>query len=364
MNLKTILSDRQNGLTQSRVILALFVLIDHQFAIFNTLKPHIFNTPIPLSYFAVYMFIFMSGLLCFESRSRNRVGQFLLNRFARIYPGYLMCLVISSLVFIPTIVFIARKSFRIDLAQFKFLITTAFEYLYANIAFTQNLYMPSLPGVDLHINAINGSLWTLQPEIVGYILIAIMFPFFVLIPRIILAISVLFSTLIFVDAIHAELILQPILKGYGFEIGTQSHLQLGLYLLSGIVYSLFSQRINVNKLYFLVVFFITLLLSVLLPQLMVILTPLLLPYLFISFCWFFKWPWGNKVDYSYGIYLYSFPIQQIFYLLYKDKFLNINFQWSFVFVIVFSCLCGVISFNLFEKNGQKFILRRVLSLSR
>ena len=356
MNLKTILLDRQNGLTQSRVILAFFVLFDHHLAVFNVSRPQFYNTPIPLSSFAVYMFIFMSGLLCFESRYRHTTSKFLLNRFARIFPGYFACLLISAIVFIPLMIFISNNSFFLDLAQFKLLVSSSFEYLYKNIAFTQNLYMPSSLNIDLNIGAINGSLWTLQPEIVGYVLIAIMFPLFILIPRMVLVVLISFCVLVFSDPSKAQLLLQPILRGYGFEISTESHLHLGLYLLSGIVYSLFSRKIIVSKLIFSLVFLLTVLFSTLNPHLALISSPIFLPYLFICFCWFFRWPWGVKADYSFGVYLYSFPIQQIFFLMQKHNYLSISYTTSFALVIASSFVMGIISFNCFETPGRRLVL--------
>lgn len=95
MKLSAILRDRNNGPTQSPVVLAIFVLIDHQYALFQYPKPAILSGAITLSAFAVYMFIFMSGMLCWISRARNTVYEFLLLRIARIFPGYAVCLAIS-----------------------------------------------------------------------------------------------------------------------------------------------------------------------------------------------------------------------------------------------------------------------------
>lgn len=56
------------------------------------------------------------------------------------------------------------------------LIRGVVDYFTGNLSFTQNLFLPPALQLDHSIQAINGSLWTLQPEIMGYFLIAILFP--------------------------------------------------------------------------------------------------------------------------------------------------------------------------------------------
>ena len=101
MKLNLFLQNKNNGLTQSRLILAFFVLYDHQYAILDAQKPIIFNGMLSFSSLAVYLFMFMSGMLCFESRKRNTNTLYLIKRFARIFPGYCTALLVTSTIFIP-----------------------------------------------------------------------------------------------------------------------------------------------------------------------------------------------------------------------------------------------------------------------
>ena len=46
---------------------------------------------------------------------------------------------------------------------------------------------------------------------------------------------------------HLRAIIQATLGGYGFETSTDSHLYLGVYLLAGIVYAIYSDSIDINR---------------------------------------------------------------------------------------------------------------------
>ena len=354
--LNNILKDHSNGLTQSRLILAFFVLLDHQYTLLEIPKPRFLSGGLTLSGFAVYMFIFMSGLLCFVSRSRNSAPRFLLLRFARIIPGYLACLAVTSLLFIPILSGLALKANHIYMSYDKRTMLASADYFLNNFAFTQNIYLPVDLKIENPIRAINGSLWTLQPEIMGYLLIAILFPLFCMVPRLLV---MLFGIGVFFLAITPATLrtgLQAVLAGYGFEIGTDSHLLLGVYLLSGIIYAIYSSRIYINpKIGFL---FILLLTASYHTELRVfnLISPVILPYSFICVCWMIRWPWGPQADYSYGVYLYSFPIQQIVWNLKQAALISNGFLEGLLLVSLASLALGVLSFYLVERPCRSSIL--------
>jgi len=361
--LRDILKNHDNGLTQSRLILALFVLVDHQYALLAIPRPRFLSGGFTLSGFAVYMFIFMSGLLCFVSRSRNSAPRFVLLRFARIIPGYVACLAVSSLLFIPVLAGLSQKGNNFSLSYNARTILASAHYFLSNLAFTQNIYLPDQLKIDNPVKAINGSLWTLQPEIMGYLLIAILFPLFCMVPRLLVILLGIGVSLLALAPAHLRSGLQAIIGGYGFELATDSHLLLGIYLLSGIIYAVYSSRIVINPKIGLL--FIALLAASYHADIRVynIISPAMLPYSFICVCWMIRWPWGPQTDYSYGVYLYSFPIQQIAWNLKQNGLLSNGFPEGLLLVSLASLAFGVLSFYFVERPGRSLILTAMAAQS-
>lgn len=352
MNLSTILKDRNNGLTQSRIILALFVLLDHQYTLFQAPKPGVLNGALTPSAFAVYMFIFMSGLLCYISRSRNSAPRFMLLRLARIFPGYAACLGLSAIVFIPLLGFLGSKGTSDGLQRFPEILKASADYFFGNITFTQNVYLPSSLQLENPVRAINGSLWTLQPEIMGYLLIAILFPLFTLAPRLFAAILLLGSTSLALLPNAMRAFLKALLGGYGFETATDSHLYLAVYLLSGILYAVYAKRIDINIRLAAISAGVLILAYAVDTRLFNIVSPLILPYAFLSTCWIIRWPWGPSADWSYGVYLYSFPLQQITWSLQNKHLIVESFGASLVLVSLVSMALGAVSYYLIEHPAR------------
>jgi peptidoglycan/LPS O-acetylase OafA/YrhL len=54
-----------------------------------------------------------------------------------------------------------------------------------------------------------------------------------------------------------------------------------------------------------------------------------------------------KHDYSYGFYLYAFPIQQLFFTYYQNHFLNFYLSIFLSFICAF--VCAIMSWHFVEK---------------
>ena len=91
---------RDNSLNLVRLVLAALVLVSHAYAITgHTPEPEWHDTT--LGTWAVYGFFALSGFLITGSRMTSDMGAYLIRRIARIYPGYLVCLVVTVVVFAP-----------------------------------------------------------------------------------------------------------------------------------------------------------------------------------------------------------------------------------------------------------------------
>ena len=140
-----------------RYILAISVLVNH----FNVLSGSDFYWPIP-SNIAVGVFFGLSGFLVYNSYLRRPdLKQYIKNRIKRIVPPYLFIILscatgLALLSSLPSYDYFSSSSF--------------WKYLGANICFL-NFLQPTLPCVFDHlpISAVNGSLWTLKVEWMLYL---------------------------------------------------------------------------------------------------------------------------------------------------------------------------------------------------
>lgn len=307
MLLSQALSNRSNGLTQVRLVLAFFVLFDHAFALNGRPHPPLGYLPMSLSQLAVWLFIFLSGLLCFRSAERHGMHRYLLLRAARLMPGYCLCLLLMGLLLLP--LFLAL-GFAADTGWLE-LPGTTLQFWLKNLLLDQGQFAP--PGwlSQFPVRAFKGSLWTLQPEWMGYIVILLLAPLFLRSARVALLCFAAFDLVAALWPKPFRLLLKTLLGGYGFEIDSRSYLHLALYLLAGLLYYRLADRIPLRRSWAAAALGV-LLLAGFSRLLFALLAPLLLPYLLLVVAGLIPWPWqARDGDLSYGVYLYSFPLQQL-----------------------------------------------------
>ena len=110
----------------------------------------------------------LSGFLITRSRLRTSPGDYLLHRVARIYPAFVVVLVVTAFVFAPIALLIEQGS----LAGFFTTPVTPFQYMWGNLTLYIDHYSigATLQTVP-YPGAWNGSLWTLFYEFLCYIVI-------------------------------------------------------------------------------------------------------------------------------------------------------------------------------------------------
>lgn len=132
----------------------LFVLdVFRGFAAFSVLIYHLDTTHFPVGFWGVQFFFTISGFVIFKSLENSKnTSSFLIKRFFRLYPTYWLCLILTTLVinFCPTDGFST-----IGLKQFVLNLTMISEMLGA-----QN---------------VDSSYWSLQPELMFYLMITLIF---------------------------------------------------------------------------------------------------------------------------------------------------------------------------------------------
>ena len=146
---------RDNGITAARLGLALLVIVSHSFMLSgHGPEPLVRETggQVSLGFLAVLGFFGLSGWLLAASRDRNSLGRFIQNRIRRIVPAYLLALLVGAVA----ILYLGGT------------LSGAAGYVVTNVT----IVIPGQGG-DPDGSAINGSLWTLGPEVLCYALLAI-----------------------------------------------------------------------------------------------------------------------------------------------------------------------------------------------
>lgn len=243
---------------------------------------------------AVQIFFVVSGFLVTGAWLRRPdLAFFLQSRALRIVPAYLACLAISALL-------LGAMLTDLPLAQY-YADPLTWRYIWKNLTFSPEMVW-TLPGVfagNPHPNTVNGSLWTLVVEVRVYVWLAI------------------FGLLGLLDRrerfFHAALILACALYApYALPMMPMDEfLRLGGFFLAGCAFYRWRDLIPFHGALFAALF----VLAVLAHGGTWFLTLLGLALAYGVF-WFAYGPrfllgFNRLGDYSYGVYLWGFPIQQV-----------------------------------------------------
>lgn len=156
---------RSNNFDVLRITAAVGVLVSHAFILTGGVEPGAPGST-SLGGAGVLCFFGISGYLVTQSWLRDpHVGRFATRRALRIYPALLVVLLLTALVLGPIATTLSLRDYVLD-------IDTS-EYLVGNLLMVRASY--DLPGVFTGVpfpDAVNGSLWSLRPEMHAYIAIA------------------------------------------------------------------------------------------------------------------------------------------------------------------------------------------------
>lgn len=163
------LARRQDNFLLLRFLAASMVIYGHSYALSAMQKQDIFVRAGWGTYsgtIAVDMFFAISGFLVTGSLARrNNVISFIVARTLRLFPAYAACLVLCAFVLAPLLTTLPLQEYLQH--------PDTLAYVSANLGF-QNLRW-DLPGVfasNPHPNTINGSIWTLPAEASMYLWLA------------------------------------------------------------------------------------------------------------------------------------------------------------------------------------------------
>jgi peptidoglycan/LPS O-acetylase OafA/YrhL len=301
---------------------------------------------------AVAMFFVLSGFLICRSASTSRsVPRFLWHRFLRIFPGYWVCLVVCACVFAPLMAFAEFGTLtKVFSAPWNspqsFMIRNAglFHLNEFNIGGILFIRPNSIAGVLSHNpvpGMINGSLWSLPFEVSCYLAVAAL-----------AAVGVLRRARFIVLGLFAGLwclYAFDCLNPDGFRrcfpyAGMKLLIMLCLFFSAGCVCFLYREKIPHST----AAFVISLVaLGGSLPLGMFgLIAPVAMTYAFLWLA--FALPFGRfdrKGDFSYGVYIYAFPVQQGMALL---RIQEEGFGLYFTSSLLLTSVLAFLSYRLIE----------------
>jgi peptidoglycan/LPS O-acetylase OafA/YrhL len=349
--LKSAAATHANAFDALRVGAALWVLFSHAHALLGLPEPIVFAGHPNV---AVDVFFTISGYLVMQSWERDPdIFRFFVKRSLRIFPGLLVCLVFTAVV----VGLLATTLAPADYLR----APDTWKYIYSNTGLSLFSSMPFLPGVfeqNTFPRAVNGSLWTLRYEVVMYLMLGGI--------GLIGAIAALtkaskhicllafigfaaWAVALFFQAQTADKIEVPLLWRAGLNA---SLAVLGLNFFAGCCLHLYRKQIVLNS----ALAAAGVILAAWLPHslLQSILVWLFVPYATIVFAWnapeFLKK--FKNLDYSYGIYIYAFPLQQLM-SMYGQRH-----GWSFTMILACSLILTIaaaaLSWHWVEKPALKF----------
>ena len=316
-----------------RVTLALQILVAHLSELSQN-KDLLFLSNFVNPYLAVKSFFIISGFLVAKSYANTvSLKQYFYKRIKRIVPAYAFVIIIAAL----GLSFVSSSSFteyfsNIDL----------YKYIGWNLVFL-NFVQPCLPQVfekNLFC-VVNGSLWTLKIEEGFYIILPLLFYCIKKTKKTTYTLIIIYLLSILYSEYMTE-IGKPLLSKQ--LPGQLSYFVVGMFLFFNI-----ELLLKHKKTLFLLGLTILTLINVLNIQLN-ILYPLILGVTIISAAYSLSIVnhFGKYGDFTYGLYIYHFPIIQIFrhYNLFETN----NPYLMAVAVLVITMICAVFSWFVIEKR--------------
>ncbi len=329
-----------------RLALAILVVFFHSFLIvmgnFDYIDQHnlwtIFGAVIP-------MFFALSGFLVSASAQRQRLKDFLLNRGLRIVPALAVDIMVSALIIGPAFTTLSLHGYFDG---------KDFHHYFANIFGFIHYTLPGVFPNNPFANQVNGSLWTVPFEIGCYMLIALLllsgaikskgrifFSFVVFT-------AVFFGLHIYYHGHPSPLAEGSMLGNYlGNFIGDRGSYHYFDFLAGALLY-FFRGHIPYSGKLALACVALIVLNGLWYDEANAYFFSLPMAYLtvYIGLCEIPKLPIYSRGDYSYGIYLYAYPLQQALVCLFPGKF---TVTAHFLLSAVLATFVAIFSWHYIEK---------------
>lgn len=313
----TVAEQKRNGFDSLRLLFAVLVILSHSFPLTlgsNATEPlaRLAATPLlpldemTLGSIAVWAFFIISGFLITKSWQRsNSAWSYLKKRFQRIYPGFIVAVSVCALI---QAVFADAGKFPLP-GFANFVIHTVRLQIFDNLPIFRGNPAPDV---------LNGSLWSVQYEFWCYIGILVLG-----VCGLLKNSRWLLSIFVVVVACHAWIDYRRWLPGgmllgqiFGYPLFWTRVLP---FFLAGMYFALNENKVELRRSYA-IASAICLILATPFPYLPYIVYPICGAYLLMYMAYWapvVNLNLGRWGDFSYGTYLYAFPVQQL--IIYAAK---------------------------------------------
>ena len=322
MKLGQLATGKDNNFNLLRHVAAAMVIFTHSYGLTSHEEPFKRLTGISLAYVAVNVFFVLSGFLITASWIRNpRLSRYLISRIARIYPALwvsvALCLFVIGPIFttLPLQNYFLHRDFFIFAAENTTLILKGVYH-----------QLPGLFSTGDH-KAVNESLWTLPYELWMYMAVLVVG----------LARAFKYRSLVIV--LFAALAILYIGNGtYNiFVIQDKELVRLGACFAGGSMLYLYKDQVPLSYMLVLLMLCLVVFGYGIGQDLGTNILFIVLPYITLVLAYL---PGGqirqfNRLgDYSYGLYIYAYPIQQVIANLgVHDTYMHMFLAYAFTLII-------------------------------
>jgi peptidoglycan/LPS O-acetylase OafA/YrhL len=297
------------------------------------------------SFLPVAGFFIISGFLIGRSYDRSKsLADYFSKRAKRLLPGYVLIILVTAIL----LVFVSTFDFSTYFGS-----PMLFKFLAGNLIFL-NFIEPCLPGVFLHneMCAINGSLWTIKVEVGFYIIVPVLAFLIRKFNRPLLFLLVLY-VLVLIHNYLLERYLAVRSPGMYFTLSHQLP-ALMTYFISGMILHYYFDFLFKNKAIVAAIAFPIFLMEYFYNY--HYLQPITLALVLFYFAYSSRFKMFNNVgkhgDFSYGIYIYHFPLIQLF--VFWGMFNADHNRWtSMILLLTIVAIIAWVSWNFVEKRFLK-----------
>ncbi len=334
---------RINNFNIIRIVAAAMVIYGHMSSVMGVYKHTIYDQAV--STLAVKILFVISGYLIMVSlRNDAHFGRYMVRRCFRIFPGLIGVVLFAVLIVGPI-------STSLPLTEY-FTSRTTWTYL-RNILLYPIYVLPGVFSDYTYPNAVNGSLWTLPIEFALYLILPALLWIFKKLG--ITRGGGVFVTLLCIAADCVYTGFFPTARFVFYGSNWPDALAIVPYFFMGSLFALPEMKKLLN-LQIATLFMVLLAIFKVSSVKYELVLCFILPYFVLSVAMterpvFSRW--FAKCDFSYGLYLYGFVMQQvIFHQL--QKIGGVAASLNLVFLICFAAtfVCAVISWYLIEKPMQ------------
>lgn len=342
---------RKNGFGAMRLLFAFCVIFSHAPQMIDgdfSREPFIaLGANMTLGMLAVDGFFIISGyLLAGSYLSTSSLRDFLTSRILRIYPAF----IVASLICIFLVAPISGGNLQ-SLGLKEWLVSGARLFL---------LMPPEVPGsfAALPIPALDGPMWTIRYEFRCYLLVALLGAFGLLYRKALVAVftAALYTVAAF-QLIQPTVVPDGIVHKLVFNLVGDPAIvfKLTAIFMSGVCLRLYRDKISFHPV-LLIISAVVWLAAFFTSQFIEIVTGTLGAYILLWASVGLKSEIlqriNNRYDYSYGVYLYAWPIASLILLVSLDRFVISPIALSMITVLL-SLVAGAISWYLLEKPALK-----------